>query len=246
MIRTEQYPKELFLLIVEFAKKKAEILHIDLIESIKTYTPIYYLIGNNSWEFREDSTYWEEFLQRYNSGEDLVELLYDMYIKNRKQFSDHQWFGCFRYSYKEDQNGDGVIKIHFLNNRSSKEGPLSSSQKGSRLEELREMFQDIKKNYPQAEYVQGGSWLYNLESYKRLFPEEYIDNLKSTKPQTDLLTIWGQFVNSEWEIKEDLAKEFLEKLRDVTSEEELSTIFKYPELFPKSEIKYFYKHYNIS
>ncbi len=244
MIRKEEYPKELFHLIIKYAEKRSEISNIDLIETIKSHTPIYYLIGNYDWEFKEDSIYWKEFLQRYENGEDLVELVYDMYIKNYQEFSNHKWFGCFRYRFVEDENGEGIIKMHFLNDRTSKEGPLASSQKENRLKELKDLFEDVKKNHPNAKYVQGGSWLYNLEAYRRLFPKEYFVGMKSISPKPQMLVIWGQFVNSEWGLNKERAERFLSRLEKAKTEEDLNNIFELIELFPRCEIKYFYDFYS--
>lgn len=134
--------------------------------------------------------------------------------------------------------------MHFINDRSSIEGPLSSSQKDKRLGELKELFEDVKKNHPNAKYVQGGSWLYNLESYKRLFPKEYLINMKSIYPKPQMLVIWGQFVNSEWEINSERAQRFLDKLGKCKTEEDLNNVFELIELFPKCEIKHFYEFYS--
>jgi len=244
MTRKEEYPKELFLLIIEYAKKKSEISKIDLIESIKKHTPIYYVIGNNNWEFKEDSIYWEEFLHGYEKGEDLVDLVYDMYLKNSKEFSNHKWFGCFRYGFVEDESGNGIVKMHFLNDRTSPEGPLASSQIENRLNELKRLLEDVKKNHPNAKYVQGGSWLYNLESYKRLFPKEYLENMKAVNPKPQLLSIWGQFINSEWGINKERAERFLDRLKKCNTEEDLKNVFELYEFFPKCEIEYFYDFYS--
>lgn len=244
MIKREEYPKELIDLIIQYAKKRSQISGLELIESIKNFTPVYYLIGNYDWEFKEDSISWQEFLQRYENGEDLVELVYDMYIKNYQEFSNFKWFGCFRYRFVEDEKGNGIVKLHFLNNSTSKEGPLALSQKGKRLQELKDLFEDVKENHPNAKYVQGGSWLYNLESYKRLFPKEYTNNMKSIYPKPQMLVIWGQFLNSEWGIKKDMAEEFLLRLEKAKTEKDLENVFKLKELFPKGDIKYFYDFYS--
>ncbi len=244
MIRREEYPKGLIDLIIQYAKKRSQIFGLELIESIKNFTPVYYLIGNYDWEFKEDSIYWQEFLQRYENGEDLVELVYDMYIKNYQEFSNFKWFGCFRYRFLEDEKGNGIVKLHFLNNRTSKEGPLALSQKEKRLKELKELFEDVKENYPNAKYVQGGSWLYNLESYKRLFPKEYTNNMKSISPKPQRLVIWGQFINSEWSVKKDMAEEFLSRLGKAKTEKDLEKVFELKEMFPKGDIKYFYDFYS--
>lgn len=244
MIRREKYPKELINLIIQYAKKRSQIFGLELIESIKNFTPIYYLIGNYDWEFKEDSIYWQEFLQRYENGEDIVELVYDMYMKNYQEFSNFKWFGCFRYSFVEDEKGNGVVKLHFLNNCTSKEGPLALSQRGKRLQELKDLFEDVKENHPNAKYVQGGSWLYNLESYRRLFPKEYFKNIESISPKPQRLVIWGQFINSEWGVKKDMAEEFLSRLKKAKTEKDLENVFELKEMFPKGDIKYFYDFYS--
>lgn len=243
MNRRENYPKEWFHLIIKYAEKRAEISNTDLIETIKSYTPVYYLIGNYDWELNKDSIYWKEFIQRVKEKEDLEEIIYDMYLKNYQEFN-HKWFGCFRYRYIEDENGDGIVKMHFLNDRTSKEGPLSSSQKENRLKELKNMFEDVKKNYPNAKYVKGGSWLYNLNAFKRLFPREYFVEMHSIHQKPQMLVIWGQFINSEWGIKKSEANEFLSKLEKANTERDLENVFELIELFPKCDIKYFYDFYS--
>lgn len=246
MYKKELYPKELFELIFAYAKKKAEIIEIDYIESIRLYTPIYFLIGNYSWDFIPNSLLWKEFLKGVEQGENLVELAYNLHVINYQDPTNKQkWFGCFRYKYVKDEQGSGVIKLHFLNDGSSKEGPLALCQSNQRIKELKEMFEDVKKNYPEAEYVEGGSWLYNLESYRRLFPKEYFKNMKSRLPKTNILVIWGQFINSEWGIKEKEAQKFKIQLEKTNTLEELDNVFEMFELQPKGEIKYFYKFYSI-
>ncbi len=244
MTRKEEYPKELIDLIIQYAKKKSQISRLNIVETIKNFTPIYYLIGNYDWEFNKNSIYWKEFLERYEKGEDLVELVYDMYTKNYQEFSSHKWFGCFRYRYVENEKAEGIVKMHFLNDRTNKEGPLSSNQKERRLKELKMMFEDVKKNHPNTKFVQGGSWLYNLESYKRLFPKEYFINMKSICPKPQMLVIWGQFINSEWGINKERAENFLHRLENCKTEEDLENMFEFIELFPKCEIKYFYDYYS--
>ncbi len=52
-------------MIIEYASKRGEIEGIDIIESIKRYTPIFFLIGNYSWDFNPESKYWKELIDRY-------------------------------------------------------------------------------------------------------------------------------------------------------------------------------------
>ena len=43
-----------------------------------------------------------------------------------------------------------------------------------RKSELLEMFRHIQANHPDVETVRGGSWLYNIPAYLRLFPPNYV------------------------------------------------------------------------
>lgn len=242
----ELYPKELFNLFFTYAKKKAELLNIPLLESIKLYTPIYYLIGNYDWNIDEGSIYWNEYISNLQEGEDPIELAYYLHKKNYKDFSANQkWFGCFRYKYVIDKEGIPIIKLHFLNNDTSGKGPLSKSQTELRKKELRELFTDVKTNHPDVKYVQGGSWLYNIESYKRLFPNSYFKDMKSIKPKPNMLVIWGQFINSEWGIKEDMGRIFINKVKNANIIEDLDKSFELLELFPRGDITDFYSFYNV-
>ena len=242
--KKELYPKKLFHMIIEYASKRGEIEGVDIIESIKKHTPIFFLIGNYSWDFDPESKHWIELIDRYEKGENMVDVAYELHIQNYQDpDKKKKWFGCFGYKYVEDENGDGIVKIHFLNDGKSKNGPLSLSEKPKRLTELKEMFEEIREKYPKAKYVEGGSWLYNREEYRRLFPKEYLKDMRTRDPKTKILVIWGQFINSEWEIKEEKYKIFLEKLSRAKNMEDLNNLFEMKELYPRCEIEWFYDFY---
>jgi hypothetical protein len=83
----------------------------------------------------------------------------------------HTRFGCF--SFELLAPGD-VLRIHFSNRDSAGDcGPLVRAKADRRVEELREMFGYIRTHHQSTRTVRGGSWLYNLEAYRRLFPPEY-------------------------------------------------------------------------
>ena len=77
-------------------------------------------------------------------------------------------------------------------------GPLATSTMDDRIGELTKMFTVIKQQHPDIKKVQGGSWLYNYENYRNLFPSEFTNEMQAReKPQTQYMVIWGQFINSE-------------------------------------------------
>jgi len=80
-------------------------------------------------------------------------------------------FGCFGC---DPPNDEGAVQIHFTNVENDPDiGPLDRRRQAPRRAELQAMFAAIRESYPNANSVIGGSWLYNLEAYRRLFPPVY-------------------------------------------------------------------------
>lgn len=95
-------------------------------------------------------------------------------------------FGCFSF---EPPDGEGAVRIHFGNRVGSNDaGPLARENMERRLDELRDMFGHIRIAYPDAVSVRGGSWLYRVEAYRRLFPPDYV---KSCMPAHGLMRFDG-------------------------------------------------------
>ena len=65
-----------------------------------------------------------------------------------------------------------IVRLHFYNRDPL--GPLSRARSGERRRELADMFAYIKKRFPHVTQVEGRSWLYGTEAYRRFFPEEYV------------------------------------------------------------------------
>ena len=109
-------------------------------------------------------------------------------------------FGCFAH---EAPDRDGRVKIHFYNRDTDDAGgPLAAGKAGRRRGDLAAMVVNIREVHPDATAIQGGSWLYNLEAYRRLFPADYIAS--RVAPDTVRLTgtsTWGQLLDSRSEIR---------------------------------------------
>lgn len=81
--------------------------------------------------------------------------------------------------------------IHFNNNDTSGYSPLSKERFATRKQELRIIVQDIIKNHHQVKFINGDSWLYNIEAYKRLFPQKFantFEDLTKTFPYLPIKT----------------------------------------------------------
>ena len=56
--------------------------------------------------------------------------------------------------------------------------------------------------------VVGGSWLYHLEAYRRLFPPAYLATAKPGSGDHAYLTLWGQFLYCNGQLKPETVSIF--------------------------------------
>lgn len=163
-----------------------------------------------------------------------------------KPYHEDTRYGCFTYRRNWD---DGTVEMHFENTEQDAQGPLSREHMERRLHELKDVFTEVKRAFPEVAEVIGYSWLYNLDSYRRLFPESYTDQPEVDTDVRSLASgrLWGQFQDSHNELKEELAQQFVanvQKLEEITPENVLHA-FPYPVLKVRGPIQDFYKKYTI-
>ena len=118
-------------------------------------------------------------------------------------------FGCFAC---EAPGEDGTLRIHFQNRELGQAlSPLSAARIRARMSDLRAMFGFIQRDYPTARQVKGGSWLYNLEAYRRLFPPEYgASRLPAEEPiRLGGTSTWGQMVDHRGLVRPEARTRFL-------------------------------------
>ena len=136
--------------------------------------------------------------------------------------------------------------MHFRNDFHSPQGPLSRHHMNDRLAELKEMFEYISRHHSNTQFVEGCSWLYNYESYRELFPPEYIARMEIVKETpVRLHSAWGQFINSSGEIYPDRAAIFKQKVAIAASLDELLGAFPFPIYKSRTEINFFYFFYGV-
>jgi hypothetical protein len=131
----------------------------------------------------------------------------DPWPADRFPFGRH--FAC------EAPNADGQVRIHFRNrfNRDAI-GPLHAANIPQRRADLAAMFSFVAQRWPETKAIIGGSWLYNLEAYRRLFPAAYGASrtpLVGPRPIHGLST-WGQFLDFHGALKPAVADTFLRSL----------------------------------
>ena len=108
------------------------------------------------------------------------------------------------------------------------------------------MFQQIQQRHPDAILVQGGSWLYNWEAYRRLFHPAF--GQSAQKEQKFTLAgrnIWGQFLRRRASVHQETMSLFLERVSQLKLAEDYSQCFPYPNVRTEATIHLFYEFYGV-
>ena len=155
--------------------------------------------------------------------ENAAAVAYDSYLKETDAehpvpYHDGKRFGCFSHTYDP---GRKTAYVHFVNAEYGTPGPLAKEREEFRRQELAAVLRDIRSRYPDAELMENRSWLFNIESFRRLFPQEYLAKVEQSNDLSQWrrgTVIWGQFLNSEMQVKKDMADLLLERARNVSLE----------------------------
>ena len=233
--------QEFFQLQLTFAEKVAQVTQASLEETLLTYTTLY-LSFELERSFDPTHPVWQQYLEGLKHAPDRAEWTYSFYERQRIDFSA-DFYGCFYYAYLADEQ---TIRIHFINRETTRHGALSHARMPIRLQELGSMFHSIHSTLPEATTVQGGSWLYNLDAYCRLFPPEYVLSAQPGEDEFPFLALWGQFLTRTGRLRQPGADVFLACLKQQTTLEGLKRCFPLQVLRPACAIDHFYQFYRGS
>jgi hypothetical protein len=117
--------------------------------------------------------------------------------------------------------------------------------RGRRLADLAALFEHVKREEQEPLRVVGASWLYNLDAYRRLFPEAYLAAARVIHHRFRHMPLWGQFVDRHGEVKEKLARELLERLGRQSRVEALGGCFPFQVITVEAPVGAFYECYGI-
>jgi hypothetical protein len=152
--------------------------------------------------------------------------------------------GCFRF---EPPDARGHVRIHFRNRDSTGElGPLHHTKAAQRRAEIAALVALLMQRHPDAQAIDGGSWLYNLESYRRLFPVEFVD---SRRPVVGPRMIhggstWGQFLDFRGAVKPAMRDAFLTRLEALDPAQPWS-VFEHQALKTTAPLECFRREYGV-
>jgi hypothetical protein len=150
-------------------------------------------------------------------------------------------FGCFSY---DPPGASGILRLHFVPPENVAASPLAKANVEARTNELRAMFEHVRREESHATDVMGISWLYNIEAYKRLFPARYVESAR--RPEFPLhlngSSSWGQVLNWRQAVKPAMRGALLARLSDLRVEAPWE-IFPYRALVARCEMGVFYDHF---
>lgn len=237
-------PAEHFDLQYRFAQRANVVTGKDIVTCLMEFTAFYKRIGITDWDFNPANSLWLSFVGTSGNLASEAFRIYCATVDSPHEAKKEETrFGCFRFEIE----GDGeVASLHFKNRDSSQLGPLSTVRMQQRLEELKLMFGFIKENHPEIKQIKGGSWLYNYPSYRRLFPPVFTENMSVQRvPFPRSSGIWGQFINSEKQLNQQLASDFEQKFMQATDEEGLLQSFPFRILSAELPIECFHEFYGL-
>ena len=240
------YSKPFFELQLIFAQKIADLLQRPLEWTALHFTAFYRIFGLD-WSLDPTNPVWQSYSEGLQRERDQVDYTHQFYLQRYDsipKFADEEHWGCFSYSFEATQK---TIHIHFADEDRSLYGPLSSKRVDVRKSELKAMFTAIRSRHPEAELVQGGSWLYNWESYRRLFPPAFAQSVHKDEThypdiwgQLPGRAIWGQFLRRNWQIHQETMDLFLQRVSQLERAEDYLHCFPYQVLKTEASIQDFY------
>lgn len=237
------FPKRFFELNWLFALKIAAVWRRPLTDVLLDHTH-FYIRFNLGRSFDPAHPTWQAYLRGIEQPGDPIEWTYQFYLAHEAQAvarPDEPTFECFSYTVLPGLR----IRLHFHNAETEDCSPLSWERLPARIAELSAMFAHIRAHVDQPTTVVGGSWLYNIDAYRRLFPLAYLASAHVATNEFRYLTLWGQFLDRRGQVKEQLATRFVEDLNQANNLRDLEKCFPFQVLHLESSVQQFYSYYGI-
>jgi len=169
---------------------------------------------------------------------------------------------CLKVEFHPERN---KLRSHYVPMKIGQESALSRGNRATRFEQYQQVFGSLALQHDPEIIVIGNSWLYNLEAFNWLFPENIerfntqgvrIDgrtdstavgqriyprddsrhNEALATARLDSWSTWGQFLQKNYQVYAPYVQEFLAKVNVATSIESLFDAFPLPERFTSNSL----------
>jgi hypothetical protein len=201
---------------LRFAEVVAATTGVDLARAVFTHTNFFMRLSfGTRLGLDENHPGWRSFVGELVLARDKADYVYRTYQRApRAPATAAIPFGCFSV---DPVSADGVVRFHFGNKDLGDVGPLSSQRVAARRDELRALFTHVRDAWPHARIVNGNSWLYHFEQYRRLFPASYGCSRSLLRHSATIQgsSRWGQFVDFRGRVLPSVRDNFLANLARV-------------------------------
>lgn len=162
----------------------------------------------------DDASHWAAFLAEVRAsrgGEQELLLLCMRRFEAGRAKPPSTGFGPFSF---DPPGPDGALRLHFMSQEPPAASPLASAGIDDRLDELRTLFEAVRRRHRDAASVRGYSWLYHLPAYLRLFPPAYRRSVRvpAVAPHLTGSSVWGQVLDWRQRVKPAVHEAVLSRL----------------------------------
>jgi len=239
----QAYAKGFFDLQLEFAEMVSALSGLPFARTVLEYTNFYIRFGFGR-DFDPTHSRWREYLAGLLDTDDRQDWTYRFYMQQSHTVAPPgvvATFGCFSYALLSSDR----IRLHFQDSDGDGRSPLGTERRDKRVAELAALFADVRHTTRTPVRVVGASWLYNVAAYRRLFPESYLATAHAIQHRFRHMPLWGQFVNRHGEVRENMARQFRERLGRQSSLEGLDHCFPFQVLSLEAPVLDFYHFYGV-
>jgi hypothetical protein len=239
--------RDYFSLQLHFAEVVATRAALPLADAVAQYTNFYRRFGFGRWH-TPIAPAWQQYtahlltLETHDQRVAWTQAFF-VQVPPERLPSGRQQFGCFGC---DPPDAAGRVRIHFTNHDTDGISPLSRAKIEARRQDLYAMCTYVQHTYAEAHTVLGGSWLYHLEAYRRLFPPVYGESrvVQESTAHLQGTASWGQFLDHREAVKPALREQFLANLTTLDMQR-LWRAFPLPTYSAQAPIQAFYAWYHV-
>lgn len=173
----------------------------------------------------------------------LTKSIHEKYLERKhlkERNPDRPKDACIYASIEKDGEED-VIFMHFHNSIPGDESPFSPNQVENRRKEIVMAINKALEINPNLKTVTTRSWLCNHKGYRAVYPQEWTESMEESLSEGAFrrFDVWGQFVSKDGSTNKQKAEEFLKKVRNSETVEDLLKAFPYVPLRSACSIEVF-------
>lgn len=220
-----------------FAHRWAEVAPCPREQAYLRCTTWYHQVCGLGRDFEPDHPEWLRFLADLGAAEEP-----DAFVAARAAAGGHRRPPTSVFDHAWDAEAL-TVRLHFQPDAAG-QSPLALEAVPERQREIRTVIGRALIDHPEAAWVRGRSWLYNLEAYRRLFPPTFIAGLTPDEHDLQFLATWGQFLTRRGETRPAMAEPFLERISAASTTAALEDAFPFRVLETRLAIGDFVEFYD--